>query len=191
MGRIQAESGRMAAIVNDLLLLARLDSGRPLERGDVDVSLMLAEAVNDAHVVSADHIWRLALPPEAVHVVGDRDRLHQVVSNLLTNAIRHTPQGTTVSVSAVAVPRQGDRPHGVVVSVQDDGPGMPPALAGKEFERFSRGGESRTRDSGGSGLGLSIVAAIVAAHHGEVQVRSRPGDTVISLWLPAALALGR
>ncbi len=113
-----------------------------------------------------------------------RDRLHQVVANLLTNAIRHTPEGTTVSVSAVGVPRAGDRPHGVLVTVHDDGPGMPESVAGKEFERFSRGDTSRTRSSGGAGLGLSIVQAIVAAHSGTVDIRSAPGDTTISVRLP-------
>ncbi len=185
MGRIEAESGRMAALVNDLLLLARLDSGRPLERGDVDVSRLLAEAVNDARVLGVTHVWRLTLAPEPLHVEGDRDRLHQVFANLLTNAIRHTPEGTTVTVSAVAVPRRGDLPHGVLVTVHDDGPGMPASLAGKEFERFSRGDSSRTRASGGTGLGLSIVQAIVTAHHGDVQIRSAPGDTTVQVRLPA------
>ncbi|MDX6298343.1 MAG: two-component system, OmpR family, sensor kinase [Nocardioidaceae bacterium] len=185
MGRIQAESGRMAALVNDLLLLARLDSGRPLQRRDVDVSLLLAETVNDARVVSGDHVWRLTLPPDPLHLTGDLDRLHQVVSNLLANAIRHTPPGTTISVYAEPAPPQGHRPAGVLVRVHDDGPGMPPALAGKEFERFSRGDASRTRASGGSGLGLSIVQAIVAAHEGSVDIRSRPTDTTITIFLPS------
>lgn len=184
MGRIQAESGRMAELVNDLLLLARLDSGRPLEHGDVDLSRLLVEAVNDARVLSPDHVWRIALPPDPLHVEGDRDRLQQVVSNLLTNAIRHTPEGTTVSVSAAGVPRDGRLPHGVVVAVHDDGPGMPEDLLGKEFERFSRGDSSRTRASGGAGLGLSIVHAIVAAHEGSVRMTSVPGDTRVEVRLP-------
>lgn len=184
MTRIQAESGRMNALVNDLLLLARLDSGRALERVDVDVSLLLAETVNDARVVSPDHLWRLALPAEPCFVVGDRDRLFQSVSNLLANAIRHTPAGTTVSVAATVESRRSARPPQVVVTVHDDGPGLPPSLVGKEFERFSRGDTSRTRSSGGSGLGLSIVQAIVAAHSGSVTIASRPGDTTITVVLP-------
>jgi two-component system, OmpR family, sensor kinase len=184
MSRIQAESGRMADLVNDLLLLARLDSGRPLERTDVDVSRLLAETVNDARVLGAHHVWRLELPPEPLHVEGDRDRLHQVVANLLTNAIRHTPEGTTVSVSAAGVPREGNGPHGVIVTVHDDGPGIPKSVVGKEFERFSRGDTSRTRSSGGAGLGLSIVQAIVAAHSGTVDIRSAAGDTTITVRLP-------
>lgn len=192
MARILAESGRMSSLVNDLLLLARLDSGRPLERSNVDVSKLLVEAVNDARVVSADHAWRLTLPAEPLQVEGDRDRLHQVVSNLLTNAIRHTPDGTTVSVSAVStpVPQVGPPevgPREVVVTIRDDGPGMPQSLAGQEFERFSRGDTSRTRSSGGAGLGLSIVQAIVAAHHGAVEIHSVPGDTSVVIRLPVAL----
>lgn len=189
MGRIQSESGRMAALVEDLLLLARLDSGRPLEREDVDVSLLLAEAVNDARVVSPDHTWRLTLPPQGLRLTGDRDRLHQVVSNLLTNAIRHTPPGTTVSVAADSGRPFGECPPGIIINVHDDGPGVPPSLAGKEFERFSRAEASRARDSGGAGLGLSIVQAIVGAHGGTVEMHSVPGDTTVSLWLPLAAPL--
>lgn len=185
MVRIQSESGRMAALVDDLLLLARLDSGRPLEQADVDLSLLVAEAVNDARVVGSDHAWRLSLPSDALHVVGDRGRLHQVLANLLTNALRHTPPGTTVSVAAHATPGTRERPPGVAVTVADNGPGIPPSLAGKEFERFSRGEASRNRDSGGSGLGLSIVHAIVTAHRGVVTISSRPGETLITVWLPA------
>jgi two-component system OmpR family sensor kinase len=187
MVRIQSESGRMAALVDDLLLLARLDSGRPLERTDVDLSMLLVEAVNDARVVGSDHQWRLALPAEALHVVGDRGRLHQVVANVLTNAIRHTPPATTVSVSASATPGGGEHPPGVLVTIADNGPGIPPSLAGREFERFSRGEASRARDAGGSGLGLSIVQAIVAAHGGSVAIHSVPGDTRITIWLHAAV----
>ncbi len=188
MGRIQAESGRMAALVNDLLLLARLDSGRELEQADVDISRQLVEAVNDARVVSPGHRWRLRVPEEPLHVLGDRDRLHQVFSNLLGNAVRHTPEGTTISV-AVAVlgtPAPGGPPGEVEVRVQDDGPGMPPSMAGKEFERFSRGDTSRTRTSGGAGLGLSIVHAIVAAHHGSVDITGSAQGTTVVIRLPAA-----
>jgi two-component system OmpR family sensor kinase len=183
--RIQSESSRMTALVEDLLLLARLDSGRPLERGDVDLSMLLAETVNDARVVSPDRAWRLALPRDAVHVVGDRGRLQQVVTNLLGNAVRHTPPGTTVWVGASTTGGVGELPPGVRLEIRDDGPGIPPSLAGREFERFTRGDPSRTRDAGGSGLGLSIVRAIVAAHGGSAGIASRPGDTVITIWLPA------
>jgi two-component system OmpR family sensor kinase len=185
MSRIQAESGRMSSLVNDLLLLARLDSGRPLDRADVDMSLLLAEALNDARVVSVEHEWRLRLPDSPAFVVGDTDRLHQVVANLLANARRHTPPGTVVDLSATVTLRDGTRPHGVEVTVHDNGPGFPPELTGKEFERFSRGDASRTRSSGGTGLGLSIVQAIVAAHGGRVQVSSVPGSTTVRVWLPS------
>ena len=185
MGRIQSEGGRMSALVDDLLLLARLDSGRPLARGDVDVCLLLAETVNDARVLSSDHEWRMTLPADELHVVGDGDRLRQVMTNVLTNAVRHTPPGTTVAVSAADAPATAEQPSGVLVSFHDNGPGIPTSLAGKEFERFSRGETSRTRDAGGSGLGLSIVQAIVAAHQGTVEIRSTPGDTTITVWLPS------
>ena len=185
MGRIQAESSRMAALVNDLLLLARLDSGRPLEVREVDVSMLLVEAVNDARVVATEHEWRLILPPEPVFVMGDRDRLQQVVTNVLANARRHTPPGTIVQVQADLTMRKGSRPHGIRVRIRDNGPGFAPALVGKEFERFTRGDGSRTRASGGAGLGLSIVQAIVSAHDGTVSVDSTPGDTTVEIWLPA------
>ena len=190
MVRIQSESGRMAALVDDLLLLARLDSGWPLERAEVDVSMLLAEAVNDARVVGGDHTWRLALPSEPLHVVGDQGRLHQVVANVLNNAIRHTPPGTTVSVSAGRTFDEPGRPSGALLTISDNGPGIPRSLVGKEFERFTRGEGSRTRDTGGSGLGLSIVQAIVAAHQGNVGIRSVPGDTTITIWLPAVSGSG-
>lgn len=190
MGRIQAESGRMASLVDDLLLLARLDSGRPLDRADVDVSRQLIETVNDARVVSPDHRWRLTVPPEPLQVTGDRDRLHQVFANLLGNAIRHTPTGTTVSVSVAGDPGAAGGPGSVEIVVRDDGPGMPPSMVGKEFERFSRGDSSRTRTSGGAGLGLSIVRAIVAAHDGAVHITSSSGGTTVAIRLPAAPASG-
>ncbi len=189
MGRIQAESGRMGSLVNDLLLLARLDSGRPLDRAVVDVSRQLVEAVNDARVVSPDHRWRLTVPPEPLQVMGDRDRLHQVFSNVLSNAIRHTPRGTTVSVSvsvAVAGTRSVDGAGAdVEIKIQDDGPGMPRSMAGKEFERFSRADTSRTRTSGGAGLGLSIVQAIVLAHGGAVDITSSDRGTTVAICLPS------
>ena len=167
MEKVETEATRMAALVDDLLLLARLDSGRPLERKPVDLTRLLLEAVADARVVAPDHQWRLALPDEPVEVTGDAGRLHQVITNLLNNARRHTPPGTTVTVSAQA----GDPAQ---VAVHDDGPGLAPELAGTAFERFTRGDSSRTRASGGAGLGLSLVAAIVGAHSGQVSVTSAP-----------------
>jgi two-component system OmpR family sensor kinase len=181
MSKVETESGRMATLVDDLLLLARLDAGRPLERADVDLTRLIVEAVNDVRVVDDERHWRLSLADEPVHVTGDAQRLHQVLSNLLSNARRHTGKGTTVTVGARPVKTS----DAVQLSVHDDGPGMPEALRGKEFERFSRGDESRTRASGGAGLGLSIVKAIVSAHRGSVAVKSQPGDTTITVTLPA------
>ena len=163
LAKVEEESARMTALVEDLLLLARLDSGRPLARERVDLTQLLLEAVDDARVLAPDHRWRLELPEEVVEVTGDAARLHQVVTNLLTNARRYTPAGATVTVSA--------DPGGF--SVRDDGPGFPPDLLDRAFERFTRGDEARTRsgEQAGLGLGLSLVRAIVAAHGGTVSLR--------------------
>jgi two-component system, OmpR family, sensor kinase len=180
MSKVEVESERMAELVDDLLLLARLDSGRPLDESEVDVTRLVVEAVNDARVMDGARSWRLSIPDEPLAVHGDAQRLHQVVTNLLSNARRHTPPGTTVSVGA-ATRADG----GVDITVHDDGPGMPDSLRNHEFDRFSRGDSSRTRSSGGAGLGLSIVKAIVDAHGGHVQVESAPGDTLFTITLPA------
>ena len=179
MGKVETEAQRMSALVEDMLLLARLDSGRPLANAEVDLTRLLLEAVADARVVAPDHRWRLDLPDEPITVAGDEQRLHQVVTNLLNNARTHTPPGTTVTVSATPTAP-------VVFTVHDDGPGLPAGLADHAFERFTRGDSSRTRASGGAGLGLSLVAAIVAAHRGTAKVESRPGDTTFTITLPAA-----
>jgi two-component system OmpR family sensor kinase len=173
LDKVETESARMTALVEDLLLLARLDSGRPLERQPVDLSRLLLEAVDDARVVDAERSWRLSLPDEPITVTGDEARLHQVVSNLLTNARTHTPPGSTVTVTAT---RDG-------FTVHDDGPGFAPDLAPHAFERFTRGDTARTR--GGAGLGLSLVQAIVAAHGGSVALASSPGATTITIALPS------
>ena len=180
LDKVETESGRMTGLVEDLLLLARLDSGRPLEREPVDLSRLLLEAVNDARVVDPDHQWRLSLPDAPLTVVGDATRLHQVVTNLLTNARKYTPAGSTVTVTG--------SPRGF--TVHDDGPGFPAGLAPRAFERFVRGDAARTR-VGGAGLGLSLVQAIVAAHGGSVDLASAPGDTTITVRLPAAPVPGR
>ncbi|MEI5673031.1 MULTISPECIES: sensor histidine kinase [unclassified Nocardioides] len=172
LGKVEEESRRMTALVEDLLLLARLDAGRPLEREPVDLTRLLLEAVSDARVLSPGHHWRLDLPEEEVEVVGDEQRLHQVVTNLLTNARKYTPEGTTVTVSA--------RPGGF--AVHDDGPGFAPELVDHAFERFARGDASRHRE-GGAGLGLALVQAIVSAHGGTVSLTSTPGDTRIAVQL--------
>ncbi len=175
LDKVEEESGRMTSLVEDLLLLARLDSGRPLEREPVDLTRLLLEAVSDARVLAPEHQWRLALPDHAVEVIGDELRLHQVVTNLLTNARRYTPAGSTVTVSA----------HDGGFAVHDDGPGFPPGLAEHAFERFARGDSSRTRGTdSGAGLGLALVQAIVQAHGGTVTLDSRPADTTLAVTLP-------
>src|SRR3954453_18371502 len=171
----EEESARMTSMVQDLLLLARLDSGRPLERRSVDLSRLLVEAVSDARVIAPGHKWQLELPEESIEVTGDAQRLHQVVTNLLGNARTYTPAGTIVTVTVT--------PDGF--SVHDDGPGFPPGLADKAFERFARGDVSRTRGTdGGAGLGLALVQAIVSAHGGSVSLDSSPGSTTVSVRLP-------
>jgi two-component system, OmpR family, sensor kinase len=190
MRRVESESARMTNLVDDLLLLARLDSGRPIEREPVDLSVLVVDAVSDAHVAGPDHTWRLELPNEPVIVSGDGPRLHQVLANLLGNARTHTPPGTTVTVTLVgaAGTDRVDRPgpaDAVHVIVADDGPGIPAALMPDVFERFARGDTSRSRAAGSTGLGLAIVAAVVDAHDGTVTVESRPGRTSFTVTLPA------
>lgn len=175
LAKVSEESGRMTALVEDLLLLARLDAGRPLGSEPVDLTRLLLEAVSDAQVLAPEHSWRLELPEESVEVVGDEARLHQVATNLLTNARKHTPPGTTVTVAATAA--------GFVVA--DDGPGFPPELAEHAFERFARGDTARER-TGGAGLGLALVHAIVTSLGGVVTLTSRPGDTRFSVRLVPA-----
>jgi len=179
LARVESEALRMQGLVEDLLLLARLDSGRPLERRPVDLSLLAVDVVSDAHAASPDHRWELDLPDEPVEVVGDRARLHQVVANLLANARTHTPPGTTV---VTAVQPDGDWVH---VRVTDDGPGIPESLVPTVFERFTRGDDARPRTAGSTGLGLSIVDAVARSHGGRVGVESRPGRTTFTVSLPA------
>jgi two-component system, OmpR family, sensor kinase len=179
LGRVESESARMSTLVADLLLLARLDAGRPLESSPVDLARLAIDCVSDARVAGPDHRWQLDLPEEPVLVTGDDQRLHQVLANLLSNARAHTPAGTMVTVTlATRAPDQADGGSGVAqLSVTDDGPGIPPELRPDVFERFVRGDSSRSRAGGSTGLGLAIVAAVVAAHHGTVTVTSQPGRT--------------
>lgn len=179
LAKVEEESARMTTLVEDLLLLARLDAGRPLASAPVDLTRMALEAVADARVVAPDHHWRVVLPEDGgpVEVPGDEQRLHQVLTNLLTNARKYTPEGTTVTVTV--------RPDGL--DVHDDGPGFPAALVDSAFERFTRGDTARQRQ-GGAGLGLALVRAIVTAHGGHVGLRSTPGDTRVSVTLPQVTA---
>ncbi|MFD7813055.1 sensor histidine kinase [Streptomyces sp. NPDC059785] len=181
--RVSAESARMTGLVEDLLLLARLDEGRPLEAAEVDVAALVAEAVWDARAAAGDtHDWQLQLRLGAPALVtGDEARLRQVVVNLLANARVHTPVGTTVTVSV------GTGDAYCTLRVRDDGPGIPAALLPRVFERFTRADTSRSRASaadGGSGLGLAIAQAITAAHGGRIEAESVPGRTEFRVALP-------
>jgi len=178
MSRVASETERMTRLVEDLLLLARLDSGRPLERESVDLSRLALDAVNDAHVAGPDHQWELDLPEEPVIVTGDAARLHQVLTNLLANARVHTGAGTVVTT------RLSTEPSHTVLQVVDNGPGIPAALQSEVFERFARGDSSRSRKGGSTGLGLAIVSAVVKAHNGTIAVNSSPGHTEFTVRLP-------
>ncbi|MGW0967782.1 sensor histidine kinase [Streptomyces sp. NPDC002516] len=179
LGRIESEAGRMTLLVEDLLLLARLDAGRPLQYEQTDLVPLVIDAVSDARAAGRTHNWRLELPEEPALVSADAARLQQVMVNLFANARTHTPPGTTVTAR---VHRHGPW---LCVDVQDDGPGIQPDLLPRVFERFARGDSSRSRASGSTGLGLAIVQAVAAAHQGAVTVDSVPGRTVFTLHLPA------
>ncbi len=177
--RITAEANRMGRLVDDLLTLARLDAGRPLDHEPVDLTRLVLDAVNDSRVHSASHRWRLELPEEQAFVLGDAHALHQVVINLLANAATHTPDSTIVTTTLRI------EAEAVIISVHDDGPGIPEEVVARIFDRFVRAGSARAASTG-SGLGLAIVAAIVDAHDGTVTVDSRPGSTTFTVELPRA-----
>ncbi|MCX4963277.1 HAMP domain-containing histidine kinase [Streptomyces sp. NBC_00654] len=210
LGRIESEARRMTGMVEDLLLLARLDAGRPLSYESTDLLPLVVDAVSDARVADrarevngvrmadeareaggagqgggAGHQWRLELPDAPTAVRADPTRMQQVLVNLLANARTHTPPGTTVTVRVLAA--SAERPR-VTLEVRDDGPGIPAELLPHVFERFARGDASRSRGAGSTGLGLAIVRAVVAAHGGRVGVRSEPGRTVFAVELPAGPA---
>jgi two-component system OmpR family sensor kinase len=196
MNRVESETARMTHLVEDMLLLARLDAGRALVREPVDVSRLVVDAVSDAHIAGLDHDWALDLPEEPVIIIGDEARVQQVLVNLLANARIHTPAGTSVTTSLAL---DGDT---AVLTVADDGPGISADLLPEIFERFARGDSSRSRrtgaaraatsspsvlpsnQSGSTGLGLAIVAAVVKAHDGTIGVRSEPGRTEFMVRLP-------
>jgi two-component system OmpR family sensor kinase len=171
MARVEGEAARMGLLVEDLLLLARLDQQRPLERQAVDLLELAGDAVQDAHAVDPARDVRLEVVAKgpAPVVSGDAPRLRQVLGNLVTNALTHTPAGTSVVV------RVGTADRTAWVEVSDHGPGIPAEDRERVFERFFRADTSRTRASGGSGLGLSIVSALVAAHGGTVTAADTPG----------------
>ena len=181
MSRVESESARMSVLVDELLLLAQLDAGRPLAREPVDLTRLAIDATSDARAAVPDHRWQLELPGEPVLVRGDEHRLRQVLANLLSNAGSHTPPGTTVTVSLT---EPGEGGGTVVLSVTDNGPGIPPDLQPGLFERFVRGDTSRSHATGSTGLGLAIVDAVTTAHGGSVGVTSRPGSTRFVITLP-------
>jgi two-component system OmpR family sensor kinase len=168
--RIEQESIRMSALVEDLLLLARLDQSREMERNPVDLKTLINEAIASARAAGPNHPIELESPPSDIFVLGDSMRIHQVLSNLLANARTHTPIGTQIRV------KLKEEESGVSIEVSDNGPGLSKEDQGRIFERFYRADPSRVRNSGeGTGLGLSIVDAVMRAHGGTVNVTSELG----------------
>ncbi|HET9896282.1 MAG TPA: HAMP domain-containing sensor histidine kinase [Streptosporangiaceae bacterium] len=180
--RVEQEAKRMGVLVDDLLLLARLDQQRPLEFRTVDVLAIAADAMHDARVIAPDRAISLTVgSPDAALVLGDEVGLRQVVGNLMTNAMMHTPGGTPVDITIRVGKLGNDRAPAdpgepaVILEVTDQGPGLTDDQKEHVFERFYRTDRSRSRAAGGTGLGLAIVASMVKAHDGKVWVDSRPG----------------
>jgi two-component system OmpR family sensor kinase len=190
MGRIEEEAIRMGLLVDDLLLLARLDEQRSLDLAEVDLVVLAADAVHDVNAAEPARTVRLATPDGPVRVLGDEHRLRQVTMNLVTNAVKHTAAGTpvTVTVSAKRLNGSGGTPdatagatlegvaEAAVLEVRDEGDGIPPAAAPLVFDRFYRLDKGRSRKSGGTGLGLAITAAILEAHNGRIDLHTTPGS---------------
>ena len=170
INRIEKESIRMSTLVEDLLLLARLDQSREIASDPVDLNTLITEVTISARAAGADHPIDLNLPMDEIFVLGDSGRIHQVVANLLANARTHTPAGTRITITAEQLINE------TIISVADNGPGLSQADQEKIFERFYRADPARVRSAGeGSGLGLSIVDAVMAAHGGYVSVKSELG----------------
>jgi two-component system OmpR family sensor kinase len=188
MRRVEQESARMGVLVEDMLLLARLDQQRPIEHRPVDLLTLAADAVHDARVVAPGRSINLTVGGDtALIVLGDEVRLRQVIGNLMSNALTHTPDGTPIDVRVRSGTMAGQfagppgpglpaPPPAVIFEVADQGPGLTADQASHVFERFYRADQARTREAGGTGLGLAIVAALVAAHGGLVWVNSEPGQ---------------
>jgi two-component system OmpR family sensor kinase len=180
MVRVEKEAARMGLLVEDLLLLARLDKQRPLARQPVDLLSLAADAVGDARLLAPARTIDLSVQPGAAFlVIGDEQRLRQVIGNLMSNALTHTPDGTPIEVSVSSGtldPQAGDHTPAVIVDVTDQGPGMTQEQARRVFERFYRADQARTRATGGSGLGLAIVRALVVAQGGVASVRTAEGQ---------------
>ena len=191
MGRIEDEAKRMGMLVEDLLMLARLDQERPLARAPVDCLALANDAVHDARAVDPDRPITLEIgatdPPPVV--IGDEARLRQVLSNLVSNALRHTPRGTPVHVGVGTTVDERTGARIVELVVADEGPGMSQEQAARVFERFYRADAARNRNDGGTGLGLAIVSALVAGHGGTVDVCTAPGNGArFTVTLPLATA---
>jgi two-component system OmpR family sensor kinase len=186
MQRVEQESARMGVLVEDMLLLARLDQQRPIEHRPVDLLTLAADAVQDARIIAPDREITLDVGSGAAFLIlGDEVRLRQVIANLMNNALTHTPEGTPVAVRLLAGPRQPV--PSVVLEVADQGPGLRQDQAEHVFERFYRADQARTRTAGGTGLGLAIVAALVAAHDGTVSLKTAPGQgATFRITLPLA-----
>ncbi|WP_313816998.1 HAMP domain-containing sensor histidine kinase [Citricoccus sp.] len=212
VGRVLTQADRMGSLVEDLLLLARLDAGQGGQDGreeqgggEVDFGEVVVDAVMDATAAGRDHHWEVDVPDAAVLVAGDGRQLAQLVANLLSNARKHTPAGTTVSVRLDAEVGAGVPPGpdaagagagtrgagsgSAVLTVEDDGPGIEPGLQHGLFDRFVRGDAARTGTEGSTGLGLSIVRSVAHAHGGDVSVESTPGRTVFTVELPIAVSI--
>jgi len=189
MERVEQESSRMGGLVEDMLMLARLDEQRPIERRPVDLLTLAADAVQDARIVAPSRAIDLTVDTgTAFLVLGDEGRLRQVISNLMSNALTHTPVGSPITVRILARQQAGNPPvPSAVLEVVDNGPGLTQEQASRVFERFYRADQARGRRTGGSGLGLAIVAALVAAHDGTVSVDTAPGrGATFRITLPLA-----
>ncbi|MGI8446680.1 MAG: sensor histidine kinase, partial [Streptosporangiaceae bacterium] len=186
MQRVEQESARMGVLVEDMLLLARLDQQRPIEHRPVDLLTLAADAVQDARIIAPGRDITLDVGSGAAFLVlGDEVRLRQVIGNLMNNALTHTPDGIPVAVRLLAGPRQPV--PSVILEVADRGPGLRQDQAEHVFERFYRADQARTRTAGGTGLGLAIVAALVAAHDGTVALKTAPGQgATFRITLPLA-----
>jgi len=180
ISRVESESKRMTALVEDLLLLARMEEGHRAEQHDVDLTQLVVESVSDIRAAAPEHRWVLELPDDPVTVRANPGQLRQVLINLLTNAHKHTSAGTTVVTSLAA------EPGAAVLTVADDGPGIPADFIDKIFSRFTRADTARSDRSGTHGLGLSIVDAIVKSHGGSIDVSSSEGKTEFTVRLPGS-----
>jgi two-component system OmpR family sensor kinase len=180
MGRIESESVRMTSLVEELLLLARLDEGTDLVKKEVDLTRIVLDAVHDTGVQDSSHRFEVSVPDEPITLLGDPMRLHQVIANLLGNTRTHTPDGTEVWVTL----ERDDQSHEAVVIVSDNGPGIDPAVMPVLFERFARADSSRSRKAGSTGLGLAIVQAVVNSHGGTVTASNGDPGAIFTVRLP-------